>query len=78
MMRGREEEDEEIDWEAALESGGVSPTRYRVGRDVFGANSTNFQFFYFIFLPFVGYVNVINSAFISIFEDWREVNLGFC
>ncbi|XVF50263.1 hypothetical protein PTKIN_Ptkin04bG0082300 [Pterospermum kingtungense] len=45
MMRGREEEeDEEIDWEAALESGGLSRTRLRVGRDVFGANanSTNF------------------------------------
>ncbi|XWS51022.1 hypothetical protein CRYUN_Cryun12cG0140500 [Craigia yunnanensis] len=42
MMRGREEEDEEIDWETALESGGLSRTRYRVGRDVFGANSTNF------------------------------------
>ncbi|XWS60675.1 hypothetical protein CRYUN_Cryun07bG0056400 [Craigia yunnanensis] len=41
MMRGREE-DEEIDWEAALESGGFSGTRYRVGRDVFGAKTTNF------------------------------------
>ncbi|XP_022738443.1 U-box domain-containing protein 38-like [Durio zibethinus] len=42
MMRGREEEDEEIDWEVALESGGLSRTRHRVGRDVFGANSTMF------------------------------------
>ncbi|XVF12150.1 hypothetical protein REPUB_Repub08aG0089500 [Reevesia pubescens] len=43
MMRGREEEeDEEIDWEVALESGGLSRTRYRVGRDGFGANSTDF------------------------------------
>ncbi|XVF09222.1 hypothetical protein REPUB_Repub07fG0073700 [Reevesia pubescens] len=43
MMKGRdEEEDEEIDWEAALESGGLSRTRYRVGRDVLGAKSTNF------------------------------------
>ncbi|XVE57076.1 hypothetical protein DITRI_Ditri04bG0062900 [Diplodiscus trichospermus] len=43
MMRGREEEeDEEIDWEAALESGGLSRSRYRVGRDVNGANSSNF------------------------------------
>ncbi|XWS37393.1 hypothetical protein CRYUN_Cryun19dG0039200 [Craigia yunnanensis] len=42
MMRTREEEDEEIDWEEALDSGGLSRTRYRVGRDVFGAKSTNF------------------------------------
>ncbi|XWS48116.1 hypothetical protein CRYUN_Cryun13aG0045400 [Craigia yunnanensis] len=42
IMREREEEDEEIDWEAALESGGLSRTRYRAGRDVFGVNSSNF------------------------------------
>ncbi|KAK6249427.1 Armadillo - like 10 [Theobroma cacao] len=43
MMRGREEEeDEEIDWEGALDAGGLSRSRYRAGRDVFGANSTNF------------------------------------
>ncbi|XVF54179.1 hypothetical protein PTKIN_Ptkin05aG0159800 [Pterospermum kingtungense] len=41
-MREREEDDEEIDWEEALGSGGLSRTRYRVGRDGFGANSTNF------------------------------------
>ncbi|GLU12268.1 hypothetical protein SLE2022_289630 [Rubroshorea leprosula] len=40
MMKGREEED--INWEAALDSGGVSRPHYRVGKDVFGANSTNF------------------------------------
>lgn len=43
MMKGREEEeDEEIDWEAALDSGGLTRTRYQLGRDVFGAKSTNF------------------------------------
>ncbi|KAG8487048.1 hypothetical protein CXB51_020697 [Gossypium anomalum] len=43
MMRDRkEDEDDEIDWEAALESGGLSRTRYRVGKDDFAANSTDF------------------------------------
>ncbi|KAE8678239.1 U-box domain-containing protein 38 [Hibiscus syriacus] len=41
MMRERkEDEDEEIDWEATLESGGFS--RYRVDKDDIGANSTDF------------------------------------
>ncbi|CAK7328983.1 unnamed protein product [Dovyalis caffra] len=43
MMRGRDEEDEEVDWEEVLESGGISRTRYRVGgRNLYGPNSTNF------------------------------------
>ncbi|XVE54909.1 hypothetical protein DITRI_Ditri03aG0119900 [Diplodiscus trichospermus] len=42
LMRGREEEDEETDWEGVLESGELSRTRYRVGRDALGANSTKF------------------------------------
>ncbi|PON93328.1 Beta-catenin [Trema orientale] len=46
MMRGRDEgEDEEGDWEAALESGGgLTGSRYRVGvgRNMHGANSTTF------------------------------------
>ncbi|MFQ6627431.1 hypothetical protein Gotur_006329 [Gossypium turneri] len=43
IMRDRkEDEDDEIDWEAALESGGLSRTRYRVGKDDFAANSTDF------------------------------------
>ncbi|KAG4189198.1 hypothetical protein ERO13_A08G212200v2 [Gossypium hirsutum] len=43
MMRDRkEDEDDEIDWEAALESGGLSRTRHRVGKDDFAANSTDF------------------------------------
>lgn len=43
MMRGRgEEEEEDIDWEAALNSEGSSRTHYRVGNNVYGANSTNF------------------------------------
>ncbi|KAE8705259.1 U-box domain-containing protein 38 [Hibiscus syriacus] len=43
MMRERkEDENEEIDWEAALESGGFSRSRYRVGKDDLCANSTDF------------------------------------
>lgn len=42
MLRERDEnEDEEVDWEGVLE-GGVSRTRYRVGRMVNGPNSTEF------------------------------------
>ncbi|KDP31149.1 hypothetical protein JCGZ_11525 [Jatropha curcas] len=44
-MRGRGEEDEETDWEGALESGGLSRSRYRVvaaGRDLHSPNSSNF------------------------------------
>uniref|UniRef100_A0A5B7B9P1 RING-type E3 ubiquitin transferase n=1 Tax=Davidia involucrata TaxID=16924 RepID=A0A5B7B9P1_DAVIN len=39
MLRGRDEE--EVDWEGMLE-GGASRTRYRVGRNAYGANSTEF------------------------------------
>uniref|UniRef100_A0A6N2LIJ5 RING-type E3 ubiquitin transferase n=1 Tax=Salix viminalis TaxID=40686 RepID=A0A6N2LIJ5_SALVM len=43
MMRGRDEEDEEVCWEEVLESGGISRTRHRVGgRNPHGPNSTNF------------------------------------
>ncbi|KAJ4712263.1 RING-type E3 ubiquitin transferase [Melia azedarach] len=42
MLRGREEDDEEVDWEGVLESGGLSRTRYRVGTNAYGSNSTNF------------------------------------
>jgi hypothetical protein len=43
MMRGRDEEDEDICWEEVLESGGISRTRYRAGgRNLPGPNSTNF------------------------------------
>ncbi|KAG5230104.1 U-box domain-containing protein [Salix suchowensis] len=43
MMRGRDEEDEEVCWEEVLESGGISQTRHRVGgRNPHGPNSTNF------------------------------------
>ncbi|XP_059642019.1 U-box domain-containing protein 38-like [Cornus florida] len=43
-LRGRDEEEdgeEEVDWEGVME-GGVSRSRYRVGRNVYGANSTEF------------------------------------
>ncbi|KAL5813951.1 hypothetical protein ACOSQ4_024592 [Xanthoceras sorbifolium] len=44
MMKGRQNDDdnEEIDWEGVLESGGLSRTRYRVGTNLHGSNSTNF------------------------------------
>ncbi|XP_050221126.1 U-box domain-containing protein 38-like [Mercurialis annua] len=44
MMRGRDEEDEDCDWEGILESGGLSRTRYRVGPGAGknGPNSSNF------------------------------------
>ncbi|XP_022775407.1 U-box domain-containing protein 38-like [Durio zibethinus] len=42
IMREREGADEEIDFEGALDSGGLCRTLHRVGRDIFGANSTNF------------------------------------
>lgn len=41
MMKGREEE-EDIDWDATLESGGFTRTPYRFGKDVFGGKTTNF------------------------------------
>lgn len=45
MLRGRDGEDEddeeEVDWEEVLE-GGLSRTRLRVGRNLYGANSTEF------------------------------------
>lgn len=41
MLRSREEE-EDIDWDASLESGGLTRTPHRFGNDFFGANSTNF------------------------------------
>ncbi|KAK0587415.1 hypothetical protein LWI29_022518 [Acer saccharum] len=44
MMKGRggEDDDGEIDWEGVMESGGLSRTRYRVGTNLHGSNSTNF------------------------------------
>uniref|UniRef100_A0A2P2M5K5 RING-type E3 ubiquitin transferase n=1 Tax=Rhizophora mucronata TaxID=61149 RepID=A0A2P2M5K5_RHIMU len=45
MMRGREEEDEEAEWESLLESGALGRNRHRVGFDgkyVGGPNSSNF------------------------------------
>ncbi|MBA0852428.1 hypothetical protein Goshw_005260 [Gossypium schwendimanii] len=43
IMRDRKaDEDDEIDWEAALESGGLSRTRYRAGKDDLAANSSDF------------------------------------
>ncbi|KAL4362401.1 hypothetical protein GQ457_04G014060 [Hibiscus cannabinus] len=42
MRERKEDEDEEIDWEAALDSGRISRTRCRVGKGDFGANSTDF------------------------------------
>ncbi|KAH8487023.1 hypothetical protein Peur_069613 [Populus x canadensis] len=43
MMRGRDEEDEDIYWEEVLESGGISRTRHRAaGRNLPGPNTTNF------------------------------------
>ncbi|MBA0680859.1 hypothetical protein Goari_012536 [Gossypium aridum] len=43
IMRDRKEDgDDEIDWEAALESGGLSRTRYRAGKDDLAANSSDF------------------------------------
>lgn len=43
MLRGRDEAEEEdvVDWEEVLE-GGVSRNRYRGGRSLYGANSTEF------------------------------------
>ncbi|KAK3225540.1 hypothetical protein Dsin_005402 [Dipteronia sinensis] len=40
MMKGRggEDDDEEIDWEGVMETGGLSRTRYRVGSPVMGSN----------------------------------------
>ncbi|KAK9278651.1 hypothetical protein L1049_028224 [Liquidambar formosana] len=46
MLRAREGEEEEVDWEEILESGGLSRTRYRVGgggaKNLYAANSTEF------------------------------------
>ncbi|KAK4843408.1 hypothetical protein QYF36_007700 [Acer negundo] len=44
MMKSRrgEDDDGEIDWEGVMESGGLSRTRYRVGTNLLGSNSTNF------------------------------------
>ncbi|XP_031250930.1 U-box domain-containing protein 38-like [Pistacia vera] len=41
MLKGREEE-EDVDWEGMLESGGMSQSRFRVGVNLHGSNSTNF------------------------------------
>ncbi|KAJ9163704.1 hypothetical protein P3X46_023343 [Hevea brasiliensis] len=41
MMRGRDEDDEEADWEDVLESGGLSRSRYQVGGGARNGNCPN-------------------------------------
>lgn len=42
MLKGREDDDEDVDWEGVLDSGGPTRSRYRVGMTGYGSNSTNF------------------------------------